>query len=427
MRQPGRNRFEERRVRTVSQIVSEIRFELESRFRDVWVQGEISNFKRAASRHCYFTLKDRQAQIRAVCFRLAASYLRFEPEDGMQVIARGSVSVYPPRGEFQLVVDLLEPLGAGALQAAFEQLKAKLQAEGLFAPERKKPLPRLPSRIGLVTSPAGAALHDVLRVLERRNDRLHVLIFPARVQGPGAAPEIARGIRYLSGRADVDVILVARGGGSLEDLWAFNEETVARAIAASEKPVISAVGHETDFSIADFVADLRAPTPSAAAEIVSAARRELQGQLVGLTRRLAQTVRLQLHGKRTRLQRLAASRAFVDAETRLRVYLQRWDELQGRLAKTLPQHLEHWRERLRRSNRDLEGAVVRRLERLRERTTGLARELNAFSPLAVLDRGYAIVTDPRRKVVREPSQVKAGERLGVRVSGGSFTARKEQD
>ncbi len=427
MQQPGLDFAGERRIRTIAQIVSEIRYELESGFRDIWVQGEISNFKRAPSHHCYFTLKDRHAQIRAVCFRLAATYLRFEPEDGMQVVARGSVSVYPPRGEFQFIVDFMEPLGAGALQAAFEQLKAKLEAEGLFAPERKKPLPQLPSKIGVVTSPAGAALQDILRVLKRRNDRLDVLIYPARVQGEGAAQQVARGIRYLSRRADIDVVIAARGGGSLEDLWAFNEEAVARAIAASEKPVIVAVGHETDFTIADFVADLRAPTPSAAAEIVSAARLELTGRLESLIRRLAQSTQIQVQAKRAHLQRLAASRAFVGAETRLRVYLQRLDELQSRLFKGLPATLVRERERLQRWDEDLVTSMNRRLERLRDRVDGICRQLNAFSPLAVLERGYAIVTDSKLRVVRKPGQVKAGELMQIRVSGGSFGARKERD
>lgn len=417
----------ERRIRTVSQIVAEIRYQLESNFRDVWVQGEISNFKRAPSGHCYFTLKDRQSQIRAVCFRLAASYLRFEPENGKQVTARGSVSVYPPRGDFQLIVDFMEPMGAGALQAAFDQLKSKLEAEGLFAPERKKPLLELPSKVGVVTSPAGAALHDILRVLKRRNDRLDVLVFPVRVQGTGASRQIARAIRYLSRRRDVDVIIAARGGGSLEDLWAFNEEIVARAIATSETPVISAVGHETDFTIADFVADLRAPTPSAAAETVSATRLELSSRLDGLHRRLAQSMKLLLHVKRTELQRLAARRAFVDAETRLRVYLQRLDELQVRLVRSLPLLMERERERLQLWGRDLRAGLDRRLERLRSRVEGLARRLEAYSPLAVLDRGYAIVTDPRRQVVRHPGQVEPGERLEIRVTGGEFAARKEPD
>ncbi len=416
----------ERSIRTVAQIVSEIRFELESRFRDVWVRGEISNFKRAPSQHCYFTLKDRNAQIRAVCFRLAASYLRFEPEDGMEVIARGSVSVYPPRGDFQLIVDTMEPAGAGALQAAFEQLKARLEAEGLFAAERKKPLPTLPAKIAVVTSPAGAALHDILRVLERRNDRLHVLIFPVRVQGPEAGPQIARAVRYLSKREDVDVIVVARGGGSLEDLWAFNHEGVARAIAASAKPVVSAVGHETDFTIADFVADIRAPTPSAAAEMVSAARRELADRLRSVRRRLAQATRLQLQRKHQRLHRLTASRAFVDAETRLRINLQRLDELEARLRKGIGLLLERRSERSAALAGNLAAAVGRRLERLRDRSEAARRQLEAYSPLAVLERGYAIVTDSAERVVRTPAQVEAGGRIGVRVAGGSFGARKEE-
>jgi exodeoxyribonuclease VII large subunit len=258
----------ERAVLTVSALTIELRAVLEERFPAVWVEGEISNFRLYGSGHAYFTLKDAEAQLRCVLFRNRGRRIKFEPADGLHVMAFGSVEVYAQRGEYQLVVELLEPKGLGALQLAFEQLKARLTLEGLFDPARKRELPRFPRKIGIVTSPSGAAIRDMLRVIGRRFGELHIVIAPAKVQGEGAAEEIAQGLRDLNALGDVDVIIVGRGGGSLEDLWAFNEEVVARAICASKAPVISAVGHEVDFTIADFVADLRAPTPSAAAELV---------------------------------------------------------------------------------------------------------------------------------------------------------------
>lgn len=426
MHQPTLKMFEERRIYSVSQIVDNIRFELETRFNDIWVKGEISNFRRPPSGHCYFTLKDRNAQIRAVCFRLQAQTLRFAPEDGMDVICRGSVSVYPPRGDFQLIVEIMDPVGRGALQIAFEQLKAKLAAEGLFDEKHKKPLPRLPSKVGVVTSPSGAAIQDILRVLKRRNDRLDVLIFPVKVQGTGAAVEIARGVRYMSKRKDVDVIIVGRGGGSLEDLWAFNEEPVARAIHHCPKPIISAVGHEIDFTIADFAADIRAATPSAAAEMVSAAREELTVRLDHLTRRSGQAMHLLTHRKRHQLQRLAASRAFTDAEAKLKFFHQRLDELRSRLMRTLPQRAEPARRQLAGGREKLDRAILLWLEGRNRRLRSLSDQLKAFSPLAVLDRGYAIVTTESDEIVRRPEQISPRQRLSVRVSGGSFRVRKEE-
>ena len=275
MTQPSLNFGPVRRIYSVAELSLEIRNLLERQFPDVWVTGEVSNLRAAGSGHLYFTLKDETAQLRAVCFRNQARYLKFKPQDGLAVIARGRLSVYEARGEYQLYVEFLEPAGLGALQLAFEQLKQKLAAEGLFDPARKKPLPMLPRVIGVVTSPTGAVIRDILRILHRRFRNINVLIYPVKVQGEGAAQEIAQGIEYFNRQAPVDVMIVARGGGSLEDLWAFNEEVVARAIAASKIPVISAVGHETDFTIADFVADLRAPTPSAAAELVVRRKQDL--------------------------------------------------------------------------------------------------------------------------------------------------------
>ncbi len=276
----------ERAVLTVSALTAQLRAVLEERFPAVWVEGEISNYRLYGSGHAYFTLKDADAQLRCALFRTRGRRLRFEPADGLHVMAFGSVEVYAQRGEYQLVVELLEPKGLGALQLAFEQLKARLQAEGLFEQARKRELPRFPRKIGIVTSPSGAALRDMLRVIGRRFGELHIVIAPCRVQGDGAAEEIARGLGDLNALGDVDVIIVGRGGGSLEDLWAFNEETVARAIVASKAPVISAVGHEVDFTIADFVADLRAPTPSAAAELVVREKQAVVDALEELRRRL---------------------------------------------------------------------------------------------------------------------------------------------
>src|SRR5204863_4564033 len=277
---------ETRAVLTVSALTEKLRQVLEEKFPMVWVEGEISNFKVYGSGHAYFTLKDSGAQVRAVLFRNRMRRIRFEPGDGLHVLAMGSVEVYPQRGEYQLVVELLEPRGLGALQLAFEQLKARLAAEGLFDEGRKRALPRFPRKIGIVTSPSGAAIRDMLRVIGRRFGELHIVLAPCRVQGDGAAEEIARGIRDLNALGDVDVLIVGRGGGSLEDLWAFNEEVVARAIAGSKVPVISAVGHEVDVTIADFVADLRAPTPSAAAELVVREKQTIVETIADLHHRL---------------------------------------------------------------------------------------------------------------------------------------------
>ncbi len=414
-----------RQVLTVSQLVDKVRFQLETTFEDIWVKGEVSNVRQPPSGHCYFTLKDRDAQIRAVCFRRQLQILGLVPQDGMDLKVRGGMAVYPPRGEFQIVVEFMEPAGRGALQAAFERLKGRLQAEGLFDPEHKQPLPRLPACVGVVTSPGGAAIQDILRVLERRNNRLDVLIYPAQVQGKSAASQIAHGIAVLDGFPQVDVIIVGRGGGSLEDLWPFNEEVVARALYGCRTPSISAVGHQTDFTIADFVADLRAPTPSAAAEIVSAARDELEEQIEHLRRRLIQAARLVVGSKRNRFNRLAASRVFVDAESRLYWWLQGLDDLRGRLDQSVALWLLPRRQRLEAWSQRLHRRMTALLQARRQLLLGKLDQVQAYSPLAVLERGYAIVTDRRQRVVRHPSQVKGGERLKIRVAGGRFGARKE--
>jgi len=424
MQQQELKLFEERQLFSVSQVVHGVKVQLEAGFRDIWVRGEISNFVTPASGHQYFTLKDNEAQMRAVCFRSKNRLLKFVPENGMDVIARGSVSVYPPRGEFQLIVETLEPVGPGALQLAFEQLKTRLESEGLFDQKYKKDLPLLPSKIGIVTSPTGAAIQDILRVLWRRNDRLNVLIFPAKVQGSGASTEIIQGVEYLNTREDVDTIILARGGGSLEDLWAFNDEGLARAVFGSRIPVISAVGHEIDFTIADFVADLRAPTPSVAAEIVSGARKELFKALENLSQRSAQAIRLGLKNRRERLRKLAASRAFVDAENRLRFFLQHLDELQSRLTKTLPSMFRTTRQGLSQQEQLLQKQIQFYLQSKKHLAATRSAQLQAYSPLSVLERGYAIVITEDQKVVRDPNQIKEGDRMNIRVERGPFRAQK---
>lgn len=425
MEQQKLNFSEERKVYSVTEVVEELRALTEARFRGVWIQGEVSNLRRPSSGHLYFTLKDDDSQISAVCFRMQARYLRVQPEDGLDVLVRGTLSVYPVRGQLQIVVDAMEPLGRGALQATFEELKIRLRAEGLFDEAAKIKLPLLPSRVGVVTSRSGAALQDILRVLKRRNDRVNVLIYPARVQGKEAAPEIAAGIRYLDERGNVDVIIVGRGGGSLEDLWPFNEEVVARAIHTAQTPVISAVGHETDFTIADFVADLRAPTPSAAAEIVSGRREELQSRLSQLTRRLVQSVRYRLQVQRGRLDRLVHSRGFMDARSRVRLMAQRLDDLQLRLEATMSPFIRNFRSRRETASRDLERDMAGLVRACRQRLSAKSENLSAYSPLRVLDRGYAIVTDLRGRVVLDPESIQVEESFHVRVARGEFRARKE--
>src|SRR5262247_400452 len=304
---------------------------LERRFIDVWVEGELSNYKTSAAGHLYFTLKDDRAQLSAVCFRNAARLLRFRPENGKLFRARGRISTYEGRGEYQLIVEVLEPAGLGTLQLAFEQLKAKLEKEGLFKPERKRPIPAFPRKIGIVTSPKSAALRDILTVLKRRHNAINVLIFPAEVQGDAASLQVMEGIDHLSRHTDVDVIVVTRGGGSMEDLWPFNEERVARAIVRSQKPVISAVGHEVDFTICDFVADLRAPTPSAAAEIVIRSKVEIGERVVQLEHRLEALMKYRLSRLRHFMASKVGTRGFIFAENRIRRLGQRVDDLALRL------------------------------------------------------------------------------------------------
>ena len=362
----------EKHVWRVCELTLRLRDVLEAEFPDVWVEGEISNFRAAQSGHLYFTLKDEKAQIRCVCFRDQVRGLRFRPEDGLKVTVRGGLSVYDARGEYQIYVSHIEPVGLGALQLAFEQLKKTLEAEGLFDEGRKKPLPVMPRRIGIVSSPQGAAIRDIVRVLRRRFPNLHVTLFPVKVQGEGAAEEIVRAIRHFNRAEMVDVMIVARGGGSLEDLWAFNEEVVARAIAASDIPIITGVGHETDTTIADFAADLRAPTPSAAAEIVVRTRAEFDKHIGDCTRELVQHMRYFFSQRRHALRDLTAHRAFRRPGEIVRRRRQHVDELNASLAKHLSRRVEGVRRRVsisstRMASFDLGGRVRMLLLRVERR------------------------------------------------------------
>jgi len=420
-----------RAVLSVSELTRRLQEVLEDRFPAVWVEGEISNYRLYGSGHAYFTLKDAESQIRAVLFRNRGRRIRFEPADGLHVMAFGSIEVYPQRGEYQLVIELLEPKGLGALQLAFDQLKTRLQAEGLFDQARKRELPRFPRKIGVVTSPSGAAIRDILRVIGRRFGDLHIVIAPARVQGDGAAEEIAQGLRDLNALGGVDVIIVGRGGGSLEDLWAFNEEIVARAIAASKVPVVSAVGHEVDYTIADFVADLRAPTPSAAAELVVREKQAVVDTLAQL---------------RARLERLAL-RPLRDLERRV-------DELAARLRREMRNELGRANHRVTLATRalrasdpvarvardrhrldSLQARMITLLHRRRDRAryalqTAVGR-LDSLSPLAVLGRGYSLTRTPAGDIVHSPAQVRVGDVIRVLLQRGSLDARvtetREQD
>ena len=437
----------ERKVFTVFEVTSEIKRSLE-RFGLIWIQGEISNFKHHSSGHMYFTLKDKRAQIKAACFRSNNCYLKFRPEDGLEVVVRGRLTVYEPRGDYQMVVEYMEPVGLGSLQLAFDQLKEKLRREGLFEEDRKKPLPLLPRKIGIVTSPTGAAIRDMLRILKRRNASLHVLIYPARVQGAGAVEEIIRGVRYFNNRHDIDVIIVGRGGGSMEDLWAFNQEVVARAIFKSAIPVISAIGHEVDFTITDFVADVRAPTPSAAAEMVSGARGDLAATVRSLVGRLVQAMRLQIERRRSSLERVSRDRAFDVAPNKVREFQQSFDEATLRMIQAMVQfasklrHREHvLRTRLARV--DLRDAVARRREvlararqnlllgmrsRLREERSSLeiaVGKVNALSPLSILQRGYAICRDEAGAILKDSDRVSPGARVDLTLARGELNCRVE--
>ena len=438
----------ERRIFSVSELTAVVRGLLEDVFGDCWVSGEISNCRRAPSGHYYFTLKDGQAQLKCVCFRQNALYLKVKPQDGLEIVARGRVSVYEARGEYQLYVEAIEPRGYGALQLAFEQLKKKLDAEGLFDEDRRREIPRLPRRVGIVTSPRGAAVADMVRILERRCPGLHIRLYPAQVQGEAAAGEIAKGLRWFSESGWPDVILVGRGGGSLEDLWAFNEEIVARAIAESEVPVISAVGHQTDFTIADFVADLRAPTPSAAAELAAPSKPELEASIRSLGERLTQSMRYRIARSARRLVESGVERPASVVRRRIQHLWQRNDELELRLRERIvgrirsaekrlrgSQHalaeldlrvrLARQRARLEKLDEALAPAIRLRIERAGRRLDSLDRALASLSPVAILERGYAIVSGTEGAIVREAASASPGQALNIRLHRGRLGVRVE--
>ncbi|MEK6545370.1 MAG: exodeoxyribonuclease VII large subunit [Nitrospinota bacterium] len=389
----------EREIYTVSELTRAVKFILEENFHDIWVEGEISNFKVSNSGHAYFTLKDEESQLRVVLFRLNKRLLKFEPDDGLHVIVRGRISVYEARGEYQLIADYMEPKGIGALQLAFEQLKEKLFKEGLFDEAHKKPIPDFPNKIAIVTSPTGAAIRDILRIIGRRFPNIHIIIYPVMVQGEGAAEKIAMAITELNGLSDIDVMIVGRGGGSIEDLWAFNEEVVARAIYNSHIPIISAVGHEIDYTISDFVADLRAPTPSAAAELVVRDRREVIQNITSLEKRLINAVQNKVYILKGNLTGLQERRVLKSPFDKIYELQQRVDEMELRIKKT----------------------INHRIEMLDKELSGITGRLDALSPLAVMKRGYSICRRlPDMKIIKDISEVEKGGEVNVKLHKGEL-------
>jgi exodeoxyribonuclease VII large subunit len=434
-----------RTIWSVTDLTARIRDLLAGEFTDVFVEGEVSNAHAAQSGHLYFTLKDTHAQIRCVCFRTQLARLKFRPEDGLHVTVRGSISVYESRGEYQFYVEHVEPVGLGALQLAFEQLKKRLDAEGLFDPERKKPLPALPRCVGLITSPSGAAVRDIVHILQRRFPNLHIVLYPVRVQGEGAAGEIVQAIRYFDRKQLADVLILARGGGSIEDLWAFNEEPVARAIVACTIPIIAGIGHETDFTIADFAADIRASTPSAAAEMVVRTRQEFDGHLCDLQDKIGQLLRYRMLQARGKLAELDLHRAARRLEDALRRRRQHTDDLAAELGSALRGRLQalerrfeiamsqlasvDFRARLRaaavrldRRTAELGMRVGRVLAAKSQFLEKLLVQLQERSPLRLLERGYAICYDAAGNVVKAADQVALGERIRVQLARGRLGA-----
>ncbi|MDH7513129.1 MAG: exodeoxyribonuclease VII large subunit [Clostridiales bacterium] len=414
------------KIYTVSEVTRLVKLELETAFPLLWVEGEVSNFHRHSSGHLYFTLKDAHSQLRTVMFRAEARQVAFELKDGLSVVCRGRLNVYEPRGEYQLIVELVEPKGKGALQLAFEQLKEKLRAEGLFDPRHKKKLPLLPKKIGIVTSPRGAAIVDILRTLERRFARLHIIIYPAKVQGEGAAAEIVEGIDYLGSQPDIDVIIVGRGGGSIEDLWAFNEENVARAIFRCPIPVISAVGHEVDFTIADFVADIRASTPSAAAEIVIEKEQALGERIESLEKSLFQRTLYFIQEKKHLVLDLSRHRIFQNFRIRLLNLEQRVDELEERAREILRRKkttLAESRSSAALFEEKLTNTVKRLLRDLVARWEKLSVELHNLSPLDILKKGYTLCWKDDLQLIRRIEDVDRTKDITVSFYKGEFTCR----
>ena len=454
----------ERRIWSVRDLVTGIRQQVEQEYQDIWVEGEITNCRPAPSGHIYFSLKDQEAQLPVVLFRREAQLLRFRPQDGLAVLVRGRISVYESRGQLQLIAETIEPRGAGALRLAFEQLKARLLAEGLFDTARKRPLPAFPRCIGVITSTSGAVLHDIIKVTRRRHARLNLLVYHAMVQGPGCADSVAAGIRWFNKLQPntyqprkrrikqpipkVDLILIARGGGSMEDLAGFNDEALARAIAASALPIVAAIGHETDFTIADFVADLRAPTPSAAAELITEAQHRIEERVQALDSRAHRAIRYQIvlaHQRfaafstvqiHNRVQALIGRRA-----QRLDDLSRRFDSIANRILRTRSAALAALTARIQRLNPAVRLAIAsRRLENAeqslnhyalaiatsrRSRLSQASARLHALSPLAVLSRGYALVHGPDGRVIRSAADTQPGQIVSARLATGSLTARVE--
>jgi exodeoxyribonuclease VII large subunit len=404
---------------TVSELIRQLNLDL-FKYNDIAVEGEVSNFVRSSAGHLYFSLKDAKAQMRVVLFASSARFLKFRIENGLQLIARGRLSIYEAKGEFQLNAVSAEPAGIGALQLAFEQLKRRLAEEGLFDPARKKPIPMLPQRIAVVTSPTGAAIRDILNVLGRRFDGLELQIYPVRVQGPTAGREIAAAVRHLSRWKIHDVVLIVRGGGSLEDLWAFNEEVVARAVAECEVPTISGVGHETDFTICDFVADLRAPTPSAAAEIVVRAKSEICTHIDHMTRRVRHIIESRVRNYRHELRHLTSSDRLGLVPRRIATLRERLERRRVMLFRLLDARARSMRRRLDRAAEPL-ARYPQRIDKQRRRLEAVAGHLQAVSPLSVLSRGYAIAfsrTRRGRRPVLDSMQVKPGDPIEVQLKKG---------
>ncbi|HMH12250.1 MAG TPA: exodeoxyribonuclease VII large subunit [Edaphobacter sp.] len=437
----------ERRIWTVRSLVTSIRQQVESSYTDIWVEGEISNCRPASSGHIYFTLKDGEAQLPVVLFRRQAMLLRFRPADGLSVLVRGRISVYESRGQLQLIAETIEPRGAGSLQLAFEQLKARLLAEGLFDADRKRQLPAFPHCVGVVTSPTGAVIRDIVNVVRRRHARLNLLVYPATMQGSSSPGSVAAGIRWFNKNSSlVDIIILARGGGSMEDLAGFNDEALARIIAASKLPIVSAIGHETDFTIADFVADLRAPTPSAAAELVTAAQHRVEDRIKALEARVYRAGRFHLMHARQRYARLSAESVLVRLRDAVSRRDQRIDELRfrleaasGRRVRISVHRLGVLAERLRRHDPSLRIATTqRRLQQSGERlyrsaaqviSTRQARlnraavRLEALSPVAVLSRGYALVYAADGTLLRSAADTAAGQNIRARLAEGTLEAQ----
>lgn len=432
-------------IYSVSRLNSEVRLTLELQFQTLWLQGEVSNFVAAASGHWYFSLKDSAAQVKCAMFKMANRNSTFRPQNGQQVLIRARISVYEPRGEYQLLAEFIESAGAGLLKQQFEQLKAKLQAEGLFDPARKKALPAQVQRVGVITSPTGAAVRDIVTVLKRRAPGIEVIIYPSQVQGDSAAVQLRNMLSSAIRRNEVDVLIIGRGGGSLEDLWCFNDEALCRAVAACPIPIVSAVGHEIDFALTDFVADMRAPTPSAAAELVSPDQSHLLDRILQLKNRLLQAQRSRLQHAAPKLLNLSQRLLALHPKRRLQQQQQRLDELQLRLSasakrklqsaqqqqlyldkslrqlspvKTLAQYKQH----IQQLERRLTNAQQLQLKHSKQQLAQLSLQLNTVSPLATLARGYSITFDDKQQVVTSSQQLKAGDTVAVKLADGGFDA-----